>query len=90
MDTFSSLVKAFLSDRQEQNWYHFSIDFKNALIEHGHTCDSTSGSRKILFIKPVCRCTIPVDQTTLFENFRKYYENPIKSVPILLFGHVPV
>ena len=53
-----------------------------------HTCDSTAGSRKIPFIKPVCRSTVPVDQTTVFENFRKYYENPIKSVP--LFQHGPV
>ena len=45
-----------------------------------HTCDSTAGSRKIPFIKPVCRSTVPVDQTTVFENFGKYYENPIKSV----------
>ena len=39
-----------------------------------HTCDSTAGSRKIPFIKSVCRSTVPVDQTTVFENFRKYYE----------------
>ena len=51
-----------------------------------HTCDSTAGSRKTPFIKPVCRSTVPVEQTTVFENFRKYYENPIKSVPISLFG----
>ena len=48
-----------------------------------HTCDSTAGSRKIPFIKPVCRSTVPVDQTTVCENFRKYYENPIKRVPII-------
>ena len=46
-----------------------------------HTCDSTAGSRKIPFIKPVCRSTVPVDQTTVFENFRKYYENLIKKCP---------
>ena len=28
-----------------------------------HTYDSTAGSRKIPFIKPVCRSTVPVDQT---------------------------
>ena len=36
-----------------------------------HTCDSTAGSRKIPFIKPVCRATVPVDQTTVLENIRK-------------------
>ena len=46
-----------------------------------HTCDSTAGSKKIPFSKPVCRSTVPVDQTTVFENFRKYYENPIKKSP---------
>ena len=46
-----------------------------------HTCDSTAGSKKIPFSKPVCRSTVPVDQTTVFENFRKYYENPIKKCP---------
>ena len=46
-----------------------------------HTYDSTAGSRKIPFIKPVCRSTGTVDQTTVFENFRKYYENPIKKCP---------
>ena len=55
-----------------------------------HTCDSTAGSREIPFIKPVCRSTVPVDQTTGFENFRKYYENPVKSVPISLFRHASV
>ena len=55
-----------------------------------HTCDSTTGSRKIPFIKPVCRSTVPVDQTNVFENVPKYYENPIKSVPISLFRHAPV
>ena len=44
-----------------------------------HTCDSTAGSKKIPFSKPVCRSTVPVDQTTVFENFRKYYENTIKK-----------
>ena len=52
-----------------------------------HTCDSTTSSRKIPFIKPVCRSTVPVDQTTVFENFGNYYENPIKSVPISLSAH---
>ena len=46
-----------------------------------YTCDSTASSRKISFIKPVCRSTVLVDQTTIFENFRKYYENPIKKRP---------
>ena len=46
-----------------------------------HTCDSTAGSQKIPFSKPVCRSTVPVDQTTVFKNFRKYYENPIKKCP---------
>ena len=59
-------------------------------VRCAHTCDSTAGSRKIPFIKPVCRSTVPVDQTTVFENFRKYYENPVKSVPISLFRHAPV
>ena len=59
-------------------------------IKPTHTCDSTARSRKIPFIKPVCRSTVPVDQTTVFENFRKYYENSIKSVPISLFRHAPV
>ena len=45
-----------------------------------HTCDSTAGSKKIPFSKPVCRSTVPVDQTTVFENFHKYYKNPIKKV----------
>ena len=44
-------------------------------IDHDHTCDSTAGSKKIPFSKPVYRSTVPVDQTTVFENFRKYYEN---------------
>ena len=57
---------------------------------YAHTCDSTAGSKKIPFSKPVCRSTVPVDQTTVFENFRKYYENPIKSVPISLSRHAPV
>ena len=52
-----------------------------------YVSDSTPGSRKIPFIKPVCRSTITVDQTTVFENFRKY---PIKSVPISQFWHAPV
>ena len=49
------------------------------------TCDSTAGSKKIPFIKPVCRSTVPVDQTTLFENFRKYFENPNKKSPHITF-----
>ena len=62
----------------------------NETISNLHTCDSTTSSRKIPFIKPVCRSTVPVDQTTVLENFRKYYENPIKSVPISLFRHMQV
>ena len=67
-----------------------TVPTKTLCIDFSHTCNSTAGSRKILFIKPVCRSTVPVDQTTVFENFRKYYENSIKSVPISLFRHAPV
>ena len=53
-----------------------------------HTCDSTTGSKKIQFSKPVYRSTAPVDQTTVFENFRYYIvkysgvtKNPPKKCP---------
>ena len=36
-----------------------------------HTCDSTAGSKRIPFSKPVCGSAVLVDQTTIFENFRK-------------------
>ena len=54
------------------------------------TRDSTAGRRKIRFIKPVCCSTVSDDQTTVFENFCKYNENQIKSVPISLFQYAPV
>ena len=37
-----------------------------------HTCDFTAGSKKIPFSKPVYRSTVPVGQTTIFENFCHY------------------
>ena len=51
-------------------WYNFFSFQNNPYMWFYH--------RKIPFIKPVCRSTVPVDQTTVFENFRNYYENPIK------------
>ena len=86
---FKTLVRLHL-EYASPTWSPLYKKDKIAIENVQHTCDSTAGSRKIPFIKPVCRSTVPVDQTTVFENFRKYYENPIKSVPISLFRHAPV
>ena len=80
-------IKKYVFETKMQSWTKV---FTETHFKHQHTCDSTAGSRKIPFLKPVCRSTVPVDQTTVFENFRKYFENPIKSVPISLFRHAPV
>ena len=63
----------------ETNWKAWKTP-THSWLHAFHTCDSTAGSKKIPFSKPVCRSTVPVDQTTVLENFRKYYENPIKKV----------
>ena len=82
------LIRPFLESMANPDLEKFALEMKE--FKECHTCDSTAGSRKIPFIKPVCRSTVPVDQTTVFEKFRKYYENPIKSVPISLLRHAPV